>query len=244
MSLLPVSLLSLLLLRSAPSLGRTLTFKDDGCKGTYKPSPQESFMVNHTGAPLHTFCRDMSFSGWDYDHPVEVCVKVTDYKIDCSQKLEYRKGTNWGKPTKSCDCNDDVETIPIFCTFKLLYIRIQGDEQSENTRVLYTVYSGKERPQNSDPKSSLIVVFLGTTLLTALFFTSCIFGYYMRHWRAPQHRNHEEVATYNPSQQPQININHCYHPVPNQDVSPNQNPGHGQPSTSSLQGYSVPAQGP
>nr|XP_034302923.1 uncharacterized protein LOC105330975 isoform X4 [Crassostrea gigas] len=219
MMLLPVSLLSLLLLRSAPSLGRTLTFKDDGCKGTYNPSPQESFMVNHTGAPLHTFCRDMSFSGWDYDHPVEVCVKVTDYKIDCSQKLEYRKGTNWGKPTK-------------------------GDEQSENTRVLYTVYSGKERPQNSDPKSSLIVVFLGTTLLTALFFTSCIFGYYMRHWRAPQHRNHEEVATYNPSQQPQININHCYHPVPNQDVSPNQNPGHGQPSTSSLQGYSVPAQGP
>lgn len=80
----------------------SVTFKDDGCEGTYKPLPQESLMVNHTGARLSTFCRDMSFSGWDYDDPVQVCVKVTDYKMDCTQKLEYREGSNWGKPTKVC----------------------------------------------------------------------------------------------------------------------------------------------
>lgn len=99
----------------------SVTFKDDGCKGTYKPSPQESFMVNHTGAPLHTFCRDMSFSGWDYDHPVEVCVKVTDYKIDCSQKLEYRKGTNWGKPTKVCTSGHTWEIFSQVIEFILKY---------------------------------------------------------------------------------------------------------------------------
>lgn len=55
---------------------------------------------------------------------------------------------------QSCDCNDDVGTIPIFCTFERLYIRILGDKQSKKTRVLYTVYSGKEKPQNSDPSKT------------------------------------------------------------------------------------------
>lgn len=81
-----------------------VTFKDDRCGGAYNPSPKESLMVTHTGAPLSSICRDMSFSGWDYDNSVEreVCVRVTDYKMDCSQKLEYREGTNRGKPSKVC----------------------------------------------------------------------------------------------------------------------------------------------
>lgn len=47
---------------------------------------------------------------------------------------------------QSYDCNDEAYTIPILCTFELLYIRIEGDEPKDNTRVLYTVYSGQEKP--------------------------------------------------------------------------------------------------
>lgn len=59
-------------------------------------------MVNYMGVFLYIFCWDMLFSGWDYDYFVEVCVKVMDYKIDCFQKFEYRKGINWGKLIKVC----------------------------------------------------------------------------------------------------------------------------------------------
>lgn len=47
---------------------------------------------------------------------------------------------------QSYDCNDKASTIPILCTYELLYIRIDGDEPSDYTRVLYTVYSGQEKP--------------------------------------------------------------------------------------------------
>lgn len=47
---------------------------------------------------------------------------------------------------QSYDCNDEAYTIPILCTFELLNIRIEGDEPKDNTRVLYTVYSGQEKP--------------------------------------------------------------------------------------------------
>lgn len=231
---------SLFLLKSAPSSARTLTFEDDRCGGAYNPSPKENLLVTHTGAPLSTICQDMSFNGWDYDDRVarEVCVKVTDYKMDCSQKLEYREGTNRGKPTKSYDCNDEAYTIPILCTFELLYIRIKGDEPKDNTRVLYTVYSGKEKP--SEEESFSFFAILGPLILLAVFVCMCIFGYYVRRKRALQLPNRGGVALYNPGQQPQVNVHHYYHPVQNQDVPPNQNPGQGQPYPS--QGYSVPPQ--
>uniref|UniRef100_K1Q7E7 GTP cyclohydrolase 1 n=1 Tax=Magallana gigas TaxID=29159 RepID=K1Q7E7_MAGGI len=109
-------------------------------------------MVTHTEPLKSGICRDMSFSGWDYDNSVEreVCVRITDYKMDCSQKLEYREGGNRGNPSKSYDCNDQVSTIPILCTYELLYIRIDGDEPSDYTRVLYTVYSGQEKPSEEE----------------------------------------------------------------------------------------------
>lgn len=238
MWLLPVYLL---LLSVAQSSARTLTFEDDRCGGVYYPSPRESLVVTHTGASLSSICRDMSFNGWDYDDRVEreVCVKVTDYTMDCSQTLEYREGTSRGNPTKSYDCNEEADTIPILCTFELLYIRIKGDEPRENTRVLYTVYSGKEKPDENE--SFPVFAIVGPLILLAVFVGICIFAAYLRQKSAQQRLNQGGVALYNRGQQPQVNVHHYYHPVQNQAMPPNQNPDQRQPY--STQGYSVPPQG-
>lgn len=231
---------ALLLLRCVPSSARTLTSEDDRCGGPYNPSPKESLMVTHTEPYLSGICRDMSFSGWDYDNSVEreVCVRVTDYKMDCSQKLEYREGGNRGNPSKSYDCNDKASTIPILCTYELLYIRIDGDEPSDYTRVLYTVYSGQEKP--SEEGSFSIFAILGPLIILAVCVCVCIFVFYIRRKTATQLPNRGGAALYNPGQQPQVNVHHYYHTVQNQDVPPNQNPGQGQPYPP--QGYSMPSQ--
>eukprot|EP00105_Crassostrea_gigas_P034559 XP_019918707.1 PREDICTED: uncharacterized protein LOC105318138 [Crassostrea gigas] len=169
-------------------------------------------MVTHTEPLKSGICRDMSFSGWDYDNSVEreVCVRITDYKMDCSQKLEYREGGNRGNPSKSYDCNDQVSTIPILCTYELLYIRIDGDEPSDYTRVLYTVYSGQEKPSE---EGSLSIFFLGPLIILAVCVCVCIFVFYIRRKSATQLPNRGGAALYNHGQQPQVNVHHYYHTV-------------------------------
>ena len=81
----------------------SVTFEDDKCGGPYNPTPRESFQVTHTGGIRSYICKDMSFSGLDDVDRVsrEVCIKVTEFQLECSQTLEYRAGTNRGNPDKA-----------------------------------------------------------------------------------------------------------------------------------------------
>ena len=80
----------------------SVTFEDDRCGGPYYATARESFQVTHTGGTESFICKDMTFSGWDDEDGVrrEVCVKVTEFRLDCSQTLEYRAKNFRGKPTE------------------------------------------------------------------------------------------------------------------------------------------------
>ena len=81
----------------------SVTFENDKCGGPYNPTPRESFQVTHTGGIRSYICKDMTFSGLDDVDRVsrEVCVKVTEFQLECSQTLEYRAGTIRGNPDKA-----------------------------------------------------------------------------------------------------------------------------------------------
>lgn len=80
----------------------TVTFEDDRCYGPFYPTSRESFEVTHTTDQLSFLCRDFSFSGWDDGASLEreVCVKVKEFILDCSQTLEYRAGGNRNTPVR------------------------------------------------------------------------------------------------------------------------------------------------
>ncbi|XP_061170111.1 uncharacterized protein LOC133179349 [Saccostrea echinata] len=191
---------------------RSLTFEDDRCFGPFHPSPRENFTVIHKGLDSSGICRDMSFSGWDYadSRRRESCVKVNSVKLDCSQKFVYRTDSNRAKPVKIFDCYDTADVIPVFCTFELLYIRIQTEEAMKNTEVVYTVYSGREKPSYERERGVGWVV--PTIVSLGLLGVICASVCCVRMKKARELQNQRGTIAFNRNQQPQIHIHH-YHPV-------------------------------
>ena len=80
----------------------SVTLKENRCYGPFNTTPRGNFVVTRVEDRKSSICKDMSFSGWDDIDKVkrEVCVKVIEFQLDCSQTLEYRTGTNRGNPDK------------------------------------------------------------------------------------------------------------------------------------------------
>ncbi|XP_022325899.2 uncharacterized protein LOC111125933 isoform X1 [Crassostrea virginica] len=228
-------LLLTLVLVWVPSLvsARTLTFEDDRCGGPYYATARESFQVTHTGGTESFICRDMTFSGWDDEDGVsrEVCVKVTEFRLDCSQTLEYRAKNFRGAPTKAYGCEESLGTIPVFCTFEMLRIRIKLDEPLENTRVRYTVYSGAE--EEDEDSDFPIFSVIGPLIILLVVVVTIAFVCYKRRRNATQLPSATGRVLYTPGQSQQVNMHHYYH-----QVGQNQPQEHTYPP----QGYSAPPQ--
>lgn len=208
---------------------RTLTFEDDRCFGPFNPTVRESFKVIHTGEESSTICRDMSFSGWDNVDKVsrESCVRVEKFNLKCSQKFVYRAGSNRGTPARTYDCWDSPDKIPVFCTYELLYIRIEADETQKNTEVVYTVYSGSEKPADVSEFSATYMIAPVLIIGLIAFITTLVCCIRMRQARELQNRR-GAAAIFNGNQQPGVTL---YQPV-------YQPWGQGQ----GQQGYSQPPQ--
>ncbi|XP_048774575.2 uncharacterized protein LOC125679398 isoform X2 [Ostrea edulis] len=224
-----------------PSI-QTLTFPDHRCYGPFYSTPRESFKVNHTSEELGYICKDMSFSGWDQVESVEreVCVRVQQLSLYCSQKLEYRTGSRRSRPAKSYDCYDTAKDIPVFCTFDLLYIRVQSEKENDYSKVVYTVFSGKGKPSykaDSGNMSSLVPA-IGAVLLLLLIISIVCF---IRAKRARQMQMEAVVTRRN--QQPPANIHHHYHQG-DQGATSHLNQGHFQGQPLLPQGYNMPPQAP
>nr|XP_022325903.1 uncharacterized protein LOC111125935 isoform X1 [Crassostrea virginica] len=212
----------------------TLTFEDDNCGGPYYPRPWESFKVTHTGGKRSNICKDMTFSGWDDVGRVsrEVCVKVTEFKLECSQTLEYRAGTNRGNPDKSYDCKDKKGTIlEEFCTFEVLYVRLKLEEPLKNTFVEYTVRSGATKDKGIDSVSTVAIMAPILIIFSLMFIIGFVYCIYKN--RVRQHQGPGGAVLYNPTQIPQVNVQHHY-----TLVGQNQPQGQSYP----LQRYSEPPQ--
>ncbi|XP_062574735.1 uncharacterized protein LOC134236574 [Saccostrea cucullata] len=235
----------------------TLTYGEDACFGPFHPSPRENFTVTHEGLDSSGICRDMSFSGWDYKDSLqrELCIKVNSVNLYCSQKLVYRIDSNRAKPVKKFDCYDTADSIPVFCTFELLYIRIQTEEAMKDTQVVYTVYSGREQPsyeRESGGAGWIIPTIVTLGLLGVICATVCC----VRAKKLRELESQRQMAVFNRNQQPQIHIHH-YHPVHqshgqetaskspygNKEASPGQHFPREEnlpPGTSSFQSYPQP----
>ncbi|XP_061170112.1 uncharacterized protein LOC133179350 [Saccostrea echinata] len=219
---------------------RTLTFEDDRCYGPFNPTPRESFKVIHTGEESSSICRDMSFNGWDDVDKLsrESCVRVEEYKLQCPQKLVYRAGSNRGTPARTYDCRDTVDEIPVFCTFELLYIRIEADETKKNTEVVYTVYSGSEKQGYSSNLSaiSIIMPVLVLSLLALVLTLVCC----IRMKRARELQNRGGTVVFNRNQQPGVTL---YQPVHQPWAQGQSQQGYSQPPQTSppFQSYPQPS---
>ncbi|XP_056009957.1 uncharacterized protein LOC130051668 isoform X2 [Ostrea edulis] len=190
---------------------RKLTFEDDRCYGPFYPTSRESFEVTHTTDQLSFLCRDFSFSGWDDGASLEreVCVKVKEFILDCSQTLEYRAGGNRNTPVRTYSCSDSAENIPVFCTFELLYIRIKTERKIESSKVVYTVYAGRE--DTSNKKSSPVSAIVGVALsIGFIVFIVCIVMC-IRRRKLNEMQNRGAMVAYRQNQQPSVNIHHHYH---------------------------------
>ncbi|XP_022325901.2 uncharacterized protein LOC111125934 isoform X1 [Crassostrea virginica] len=226
----------------------TLTFENDKCGGPYNPTPRESFQVTHTGGIRSYICKDMSFSGLDDVDRVsrEVCIKVTEFQLECSQTLEYRAGTIRGNPDKSYDCKDKWGiTTEEFCTFEILYVRIKLEEPLKNTYVEYTVRSGATKDQGESGDVSVVAIIVPFMILFCVLVSIAIVCCIYRN-RARQQQGQGGAVLYNPTQIPQVNVQQNYTPV-----GQNQPQGHPYPlqryseppqqvQTSPPQGYSIP----
>nr|XP_022326957.1 uncharacterized protein LOC111126541 [Crassostrea virginica]XP_022326958.1 uncharacterized protein LOC111126541 [Crassostrea virginica] len=211
-----ISVLSAVVLKPVPSFARTttLTLKENRCYGPFNTTPRENFVVTHVEDRKSSICKDMSFSGWDDIDKVkrEVCVKVIEFQLDCSQTLEYRTGTNRGNPDKSYDCKRNADTIPVFCTYELLYIQISVELSSDEVRkneVKYTVYSGAEKDDDEDFP---VFAIIGPLIMLLVVVGALAFAGYLRSKNA-QLPVATGRAVYTPGQSPQVNVQNSYHPV-------------------------------
>lgn len=219
MWLLPVYLM---LLRSAPSSARTLTFEEGRCDGPFTLTPQENLTITHvTSTPSSVFCQDLAFSGWDSINSIqrEVCVKQIKNQLDCSQTLEYRVRDYDASASKFYGCKETPRQIPVFCTFDTLYIRVNSPVLEKMTsQVTYTVYSGREQGSkttdynSSSSSSSHVAIIIG---VLGLFVAILVPVICIRLKKARDLQNQDQAVTYRRNQQPRIKEVHHYHEVDN-----------------------------
>ncbi|XP_056009953.1 uncharacterized protein LOC125679395 isoform X2 [Ostrea edulis] len=196
----------IMLLPSESLSAYALTYKDDVCYGPFNPSPDETFKAIYSGEKTDIICRDLKFNG--KDSKWEACVKVEFFQLEtCSQRLEYRvDSSRTSHALKSYDCDDTVESIPEFCTSGILYIRVETDKKMMNSKVVYTVYAGKERESPND--SSYLIAPLVFGGVFSVFVASLCYKKYLQKRRQEQR---QEGVLYDPNYRPYVTINHHHH---------------------------------